>query len=428
MQRLFSPLGRFSKLSSVSDDYAAITDIGAETPEVAAGLKSGTVDAMWQRMVALYATGVQPGLQLAIMHQGEIVLNRAIGHARGNAPGEQDLAPLTMGIDTPINLFSAAKAVTAMLMHKLAEEGYFSIDDPVAQYIAGFERHGKQDIRIRDILTHRATLTRLPSLDDGFVNLDYLHDPEALLEMVRDLQPQGKIGGAPAYHAITGGFVMAELMRQTTGEDPRNLLNKYIKDELELRWLDYGVKAADLDKVALNAETGLVPKPIAWHLGRVVGAPFAEAIRVSNDPRFLSAVIPSANLLSTAQDMARFYGCLLNKGMWQGKKVFEASTVRQAIAADSKGTMPTLDRVIGIPIRYSPGFMLGHRGIGLYGLNRTSTFGHFGFTSTLTWARPDTGTAVALLTNGKPILGPHITQMLGMFSGLNAFCENRLVR
>ena len=428
MNRLFKPLARFSKLSAVPANLDAITEIGNEVPEAQVGLKPGSADALWQRMENLYATGVQPGLQLAVVHQGEMVLNRAIGYSRGNAPGEGDQASVSMGIDTPINLFSAAKAVTAMLVHKLAEQGYFSIDDTVAQHIPGFERHGKESIRIRDILTHRAGLTRLPSLDDGFVNLDYLHDPEALLEMVLDLKPQSKVGGAPAYHAISGGFVMAEIMRQTTGEEPRNLLKKYIKDALELSWLDYGAKAADVDKVALNAETGMVPKPIAWHLGRVVGAPFGEAIRVSNDPRFLNAVVPSGNVLSTAQDMARFYGCLLNKGMWQGRQVFEASTVRQAIAADSKSTMPTLDRVIGVPIRYSPGFMLGHKGVGLYGLNRTSTFGHFGFTSTLTWARPDTGTAVALLTNGKPILGPHITQMVSMFRGLNAFCENRIVR
>ena len=101
-------------------------------------------------------------------------------------------------------------------------------------------------------------------------------------------------------------------------------------------------------------------------------------------------------------------------------------TVQSAIRPDRQRA--SLDRVIGIPIRYSAGFMLGHGGVGLYGLNRYSTFGHLGLSSTLTWARPDTGSVVCLVTTGKPVLGPHIPEMLSMFSALNRFCENRLVR
>ena len=419
MSRLFKPLGKLSRLSPVASDLASVTDRGAEADETAVGLKPGTADAMWDRMQALYATGVQPGLQLCMAHGGEVVLNRAIGHARD--------ASVPMRCDTPVNLFSAAKAVTAMLVHKLAELGYYQLDDPVAKHLSGFERHGKGNITIRQVLTHRAGLTKLPDFVEGFADLDVLSDPSAVHEMVLDLKPQSKAGGAPSYHAISGGFILAELMSAVTNEAPRALLDQYIKQPLGLEWLDFGVTDENLDKVALNEETGWVPAPIAWHLGRLVGAPFVEAIRISNDPRFLKAVIPSGNVLSTAQDMAKFYQCLLNKGMWQGKQVFEASTVRQALEPDSTSTRPSIDRTIGSPIRYSAGFMLGHKAIGLYGWNRTSTFGHFGFTSTLTWARPDTGTVVSLLTNGKPILGPHITEMIGMFRGLNAFCENRLV-
>lgn len=426
MNGLFAPLARVSRLTSVTDVHNAHEDRGPEIPELEAGLKHGSVAAMWDRMRALYATGVQPGMQLSISHQGKQVLDRSIGYARGNAPGDNPADAVPLNCDTPVNLFSAAKAVTAMLVHKLAELGYYSIDDPVAKYLPGFERHGKAAITIRQVLTHRAGLTKLPD-GKGLDELDVLADPVALREMVLDLRPHARIGGPPAYHAITGGFVLAELMQEVTGESPRALLNKYLKQPLGLRWLDFGVGSADIPKVALNAETGWVPGPIAWHLGRVVGAPFAEAIRISNDPRFLGGVIPSANVISSARDMAVFYQCLLNRGEWQSKKVFEASTVRQAIAPDSKSARPVIDRVIGIPIRYSAGFMLGHKAVGLYGWNRVSTFGHFGFTSTLTWARPDTGTAVALLTNGKPILGPHMTEILGMFAAFNAFCENRLV-
>lgn len=415
-------LARLSRLSKVPRDLDRVTDRGPETPEQQVGLRRGSAEALWHRLRQLYATGVQPGLQLCVRHGGEVVLNRAIGHARGAEPGSDHADPEPMRIDTPINLFSAAKAVNAMLVHKLAELGHFRMDDRVAQYVPGFERHGKNRITIRQVLTHRAGLQRLPILarEDA---LDVLADPKAVLELILDLVP-ARIGGAPAYHAVTGGFVLAEVMRRATGREPRALLTELIKQPLGAGWLDFGVAAADVDRVARNADTGFMPRPLAWQMANILGVPFGLAVELSNDPRFLTAVVPSANVISTAQDMAAFYQCLVDQGRFGGRRVFEPATVRRALAPDRPGA--TIDRVIGIPVRYSPGFMVGHRGLSLYGWNRQSTFGHLGLSSTFTWARRDTGTAVALITNGKPILGPHLRQMVGVFTGLNAFCENKL--
>lgn len=423
---MIKALRRWSTLSVVPDDLASVTDTASgEVAEHTLGLRDGSVQALWQCFERLYATGVQPGLQLCVRHRGEVVIDRAIGHARGNEPGTSGSALVPMTVNTPINLFSAAKAVTAMLVHRMVEQGALSLDDPVASHLPGFERHGKAAITVRQILTHRAGLTRMPVLDDGD-ELDALHDDEKRRELVLSLRPQGRAGGLPAYHAITGGFVLAEMLRELTGQDPRALLQKWIKGPLGAQWLDYGLPADRADQIALNAATGWMPGPIAWQLSRVVGAPFAQAIAKSNDPRFQSAVIPSGNVVSTARDIARFYQCLLNGGEFDGQRMFAERTVQSAIRPDRQRA--SLDRVIGIPIRYSAGFMLGHGGVGLYGLNRYSTFGHLGLSSTLTWARPDTGSVVCLVTTGKPVLGPHIPEMLSMFSALNRFCENRLVR
>src|SRR5207244_2092564 len=99
--------------------------------ETDAGLKAGSVPALWSYIEALYRTGVQPGVQLCVRHGGQVVLDRAIGFSRGNEPGSIDLAPVPMGVRTPINLFSAGKPVTALLMHKLQELGRLRIDDRV---------------------------------------------------------------------------------------------------------------------------------------------------------------------------------------------------------------------------------------------------------------------------------------------------------
>lgn len=425
-QPMLKVLSPYSLLCRVPDDAESVTHRGTETDERAAGLAAGSVAALWQRITALYATGVQPAMQLCVRHQGHVVINRAIGHARGNAPGQAAPDPVPMRVDTPVNLFSGGKAINAMLVHKLVESGHFSLDDRLASHLPGFERHGKGRITIRQILTHRAGLTRMPSPHAENLDLDVLDDPQALREAVLDMRPARRIGGRPAYHSLTGGFVLAELIRTATGREPRELLQELIKAPLEASWLDFGVAPAQLSQVALNAQTGMLPAPIAWQLSRVIGADFSAAIEMSNDPRFLTAVVPSGNVIATAESSARFYQCLLDGGRFQGRRVFAPETVARALAPDRRHG--SIDRTIGIPIRYSPGFMLGHAGIGLYGINRHRTFGHLGLSSTLTWARPDTGSVVCLVTTGKPVLGPHIPEMLALFRGLNAFCENRIAR
>ena len=61
------------------------------------------------------------------------MLNRAIGHARGNGPHEPDErgSPLTPASpDTPILIYSGAKAITATVVHLLHERGLLDIADP----------------------------------------------------------------------------------------------------------------------------------------------------------------------------------------------------------------------------------------------------------------------------------------------------------
>ena len=82
-------------------------------------------DAVWTLVQEVYRSGMHPGIQICIRHGGDVVLDRAIGHARGVRPGQRfdpsRAIPLTL--ETPVNLFSAAKAVTGMVMHKLEEIG-----------------------------------------------------------------------------------------------------------------------------------------------------------------------------------------------------------------------------------------------------------------------------------------------------------------
>jgi CubicO group peptidase (beta-lactamase class C family) len=70
---------------------------------------------VWDDVVALYGEGLHPAIGLCVIHRGEVVLDRTIGHLQ--AGGSEVVTP-----DTPFNLFSASKIVTAFVVHALIED------------------------------------------------------------------------------------------------------------------------------------------------------------------------------------------------------------------------------------------------------------------------------------------------------------------
>ncbi len=67
-----------------------------------------------------------------------------------------------LDIDTPVCLFSTSKAVTAILVHKLAEQGGVDLNAPVAHYLPRFAQCDKGQMTISEVLSHRG----------GFASLD----------------------------------------------------------------------------------------------------------------------------------------------------------------------------------------------------------------------------------------------------------------
>lgn len=149
------------------DDLASVTSVGPEEDPGALG--ADAVERIWRSAIGVYRSGVHPALQICVRHRGEVVVNRAIGHARGNGPREGDgAAPVGATPDTPMLIYSGAKAVTATLVHRLHERGVLDIADPVAAYVPGYDRHGKGSITIGHVLAHRSgvhlSIDRPPAL------------------------------------------------------------------------------------------------------------------------------------------------------------------------------------------------------------------------------------------------------------------------
>lgn len=373
---------------------------GAEAPPGDAGLSRRDIDEIWASVESLYASGLHPAIALCLRRKGRVVLDRTIGHARGNSPTPSG-PKIVATPDTPFCLFSASKAITAVLVHMADERGLLHLDDPVADYVPAFAQQGKEAITLRQLMIHRAGL---PSLPDAKVDEEVLTNWPKILELLCEARPLTVPGRRLAYHALTGGYLLGEVLQVVTKRSLRELLREWLTGPLGLSSMELGVPEGPIDAVAENAFTGLLPiPPLAWMLERSLGIPLRQAVEVSNRPSWLRAVVPAGNVVSTANDACKLFEALRQDGELDGVRVIDRRTLRRAVAETS---YLEIDQTLGLPVRYGTGFMLGGKRLSLYGADTERAFGHLGFTNVVAWADPAREISAALLTSGKPFVTP----------------------
>jgi CubicO group peptidase (beta-lactamase class C family) len=387
----------------VPRDLASVTARSQEASDLQAlGMTPEGIERIWARVERLYRSGFYPAIALCVRRQGEVVLDRAIGHARGNGPADrQDAQRLPATPGTPFPVFSASKVMTTVVVHLLEERGLLHVGDRVCEYIPEYAPHGKDVITIEQLLSHRAGVPNLPA--DAF-DLERLGDRQFMLEMLCAAKPRSRPGKLLSYHAVSGGFILAEIVRRVTGRNIRTVLGREILGPLHFRWGNYGVGARDVRRVALSYPTGppALP-PLSTVLERALGLPPDRVTVLSNDRRFLTAVVPSANVITTANEFSRFFELLLQGGELDGVRILQPRTIRRAI---SERAFREIDFSLVAPLRHASGFMLGASAFSLFGPDTDEAFGHLGFTNVLGWADPERAITVGLMTSGKPMLHP----------------------
>ena len=402
----------------VPRDLDAVTSLNpeGECDPRDVGMTADGVERIWRSVRRLYRSGMHPAIALCVRREGQVVIDRAIGHARGNGPGDAEDEPKVAATPaTPFGIFSASKALTAMVVHLLDQRDLLHVGDRVCEYIPEYGTHGKDAITIAHVLSHRAGVPNLPA---ELLDLRYIEDRDYILDALCDARPSSRPGRLLAYHAISGGFILAEIVQRVTGKGLREVLADEVLDPLGFRWCNFGVAEADVDQVARSYVTGPpVLPPISTLLRRALGVPIGEIVEVSNDPRFLTAVVPAANVITTADELSRIFELMRAGGELDGVRIFEPSTIRRAITEHS---YLELDLSLGFPLRYSLGFMLGARWLSLYGPDTEMAFGHLGFTNMLGWADPERAISGALLTSGKPILYAELTDLYAVMRVIGA--------
>jgi CubicO group peptidase (beta-lactamase class C family) len=93
-----------------------------------------------------------PGASVAVVRKGEIVYAKGLG-VRSTATGEP------MAADTPVDLASVSKPLTAFAIAEMARVGALELDAPVARYLPGLGG-GFARLTVRHLLRHTSGLTR----------------------------------------------------------------------------------------------------------------------------------------------------------------------------------------------------------------------------------------------------------------------------
>nr|WP_051163001.1 serine hydrolase domain-containing protein [Nocardia transvalensis] len=376
----------------VPGDVDSVTTAGGEDGLEGTGVSRGDVEAVWGSVVEWYRMGTTPAIQVCVRRNGKVVLNRAIGHFRGNAPGDgPEAEKVLVTPDMPFCGFSTAKGVAATVMSMLLEQGVFRAEDPVAEYIPEFAANNKGRITIGDVLSHSAGI---PFITPPYNGAALVVDEELAVRALADLKPSWPPGRFRVYHALTSGLIQRLLVQRATGKRMRDHLSERVLRPLDFRWTSFGVRPEEVDLVVPSVRTG-PPPPRLWKflahkaLGGGMSGPVSEA-----DTRdFLTAELPSGNLVTTASELSRFYEILTRGGELDGVRILSPDTLRDAVRP--------APRIPGAAGRVSrAGFELGGRR-SKFGAHTRSHFGRSGLTTQYGWADPERGLSGAILTSGK---------------------------
>jgi CubicO group peptidase (beta-lactamase class C family) len=390
------------EVTSRAEDEVAAREVGMRDEDIAA---------IWRSVTSLYRVGLHPAMALCVRVRGKVVIDRVIGHSRGNDPRQFDTAGLKRAtLQTPFNLFSASKAVTAVLTLMVIERGLLGLDDKVSDWIPEFGRNGKEKVTVRHILTHRAGIPWIPG---DSIDLDALGDNKQVMNLICDLKPISNPGQEAAYHALSGGFVLGELIRLATGRTIETMLYEEVRKPLGFCNFGFGVPRPRLSQVAMESFTGPdPPRALNRMLKRALGMEMQGLVDLANDERFLLSVVPAGNVVGTAREANTFFEMLRMGGAFQGTRILSPETV--AMAVNRQRSRHEFDRIIKLPIRYGLGFMLGSEHLSFYGRSTKRAFGHLGFTNVLVWADPEREMSVAFLNSGKPFVTPEVLLWLNV--------------
>ena len=315
--------------------------------------------------------GTAPGVVLLVGHNGNSVYRKAYGKRA------LDPSPEAMTVDTVFDMASLTKVIaTTSCVMRMVQLGQVKLNEPVAKYIPEFGQNGKEDVTVRQLLTHYSGLRADLDLKQYWTGLEEGYKRANAEKLVN---PPGSV----FLYSDINFIVLGELVQRVSGMGLDQYSQANIFGPLGMtstRFLpppDWKSRIAPTERDERSGLMlrGTVHDPTARQMGGVAG---------------------HAGLFSTADDVAKFAQALLNGGspVWSPLIVEKMTTPQQP---------PNLTDVRGLGWDIDSPFS-STRG----DLLPVGSFGHTGFTGTSLWIDPTTNTYIILLTNAVHLKGSDI--------------------
>jgi CubicO group peptidase (beta-lactamase class C family) len=374
------------------------------------GLVSPAFKKVEQEFRRNFAERGEVGAACAIYYKGKKVVDVWGGYRdpKTHAPWEED---------TLVCVFSATKGMAAMAVAVAHSHGLLDYDEKVATYWPEFAQRGKENVTVRQLLSHQAGLSAI----DEPLDLETMAEPDALAAILARQAPAWVPGTRHGYHMWSIGWYMSELVRRV---DPHHrTLGQFFQDELA-RPLNLEFYIGLPSEIPDSRMARIIPiSPIRGmlvlgkhpYLRRVLNPLKSKSItyRTVWNPKsltshdnmnrrdFCSVEIPSENGIGLARSMAKAYSVFATGGKELNlrKKTIEA--LAMPAIPPSEGLR---DEVMLVDNAFLLGFNKPFPGF-TFGTS-DKAFGFAGASGAFAFADPDAQVGYAYARNKIDIYGP----------------------
>jgi len=309
--------------------------------------------------------------------------------------------------DTLVNVFSCTKPLGAVAILQQVEAGRIELDAPVAEAWPEFAQAGKEQITLRQVLSHQSGLSAITET----LPPEALFDWDAMSSALAAQRPWWTPGEAHGYAPVTYAWLIGEPLRRVSGSRP----GAYIQDSIcAPLGMDFfvGVPDQDLSRIAhvsrLRNQFGdEYARALFASMGQPEGLGFkafgnpSSMMVSSNEREWRQGEILSANGTGNARSLARFWQVMAHGGSLDGAHLLDSGLTTEMRREHSQG----MDRTLLAPTRFGLGVMLeqGYEGGG-FGMG-SQAYGHPGAGGCLGFCDPDAQVGFGYVTNA---MGPYV--------------------
>lgn len=338
-----------------------------------AGMVEAPLQQIDQIMNQAISQKLMPGAVTLVARAGKIVKHDAYGYAAQYTDGNfsEMVKPIPMEKDTIFDLASISKIFTATAVMILFEKGLFELDDPVAKHIPEFAANGKDNVTIRQLLTHTS----------GFVSWIPLYSQgntrEDRLKLVLN-QPLKNPPGTAYEYSDLNMITLGMLIEHWSGQRQDEFVREHITEPLGMKDTMYNPPASLKNRIAATEYQAVPNRGLVW--GEVH----------DENAWSLDGVAGHAGVFSTAKDLAKLAHIFINEGKYGGKRILKPETV-QLLLENQNAAFAGNDHGLGWEL--GQGWYMDALTEGTY------SFGHTGYTGTSIVVSPNNKTVAILLTN-----------------------------